>query len=175
MKMNDIPLNDIGGTGIFGLMAAELSATVPPPRAPAREAATATPEPGPVARLVAQTQERDRVVVDRPLYTRYAPGLRRDEWRAISASGVWSTLGFVGASVFGTGLFLVTQGGTGVGGALAFVLAGGALAAFAWRRAWAALARIDGSSTPPAEPPAPLPADIATLAAGHPRVALIAH
>jgi hypothetical protein len=173
MKMNDIPLNDIGGTGIFCLMAEEFSATSDAPRAPAQEAEAATPEPGPVARLMAQTQARDRVVVDRPLYTRYAPGLSREEWRAISASGAWSTLGFVGASLLGAGLLFVTQGGATLGSAL--VLAGGALAAYAWRRAWAALARIDGSSTPPAAAPAPLPADIATLAAAHPRVALIAH
>jgi hypothetical protein len=66
-------------------------------------------------------------------------------WRAFVASGLWLRGGFVGASVFAIGLILLFTGEASALTALTCLVAGGAFAAFAWRRAWAALNRVEAS------------------------------
>ena len=66
-------------------------------------------------------------------------------WRAFVASGLWLRAGFVGASVFAIGLIMLFTGEASALTALTCLVAGGAFAAFAWRRSWAALNRIETS------------------------------
>ena len=106
-----------------------------------------------LARLMTEAAARDTFAVARPLYTRYAPGLSTEAGHAITRAGVWSGLGFVGASIAAAGLLVVSNGGATVGVGLALLVAGGALATFAWRRSWNVIDGID-RVTPPAAAPA---------------------
>jgi len=145
MNTNNVPLNGIGSTGPLELMAKHLSlpssATgARPDKMPVAASATA------VTRLMTKAQARDATLVGRAQYTRYAPVLRGAEGRAIAVGGLWSYVGFVGASLLVVGLLRLTHGGAGTLAALGLVLGGGALATFAWRSAWNILDRLDQSS-----------------------------
>ena len=143
MKTTKIPLNDIGGTGVFNLMAEKLSST---PSAPTQADDTGAGNLTKVMRLMAEAEARDTFLVSRPLYTRYAPGLSSEAGRAITRSGFWSGVGFVGASIFASGLLLLINGGATAGISPVLLLAGGALATFGWRSAWTAINGIDRPS-----------------------------
>jgi hypothetical protein len=106
-------------------------------------------------RLMAEVEARDSFLVSRPLYTRYAPGLSSDAGRAITKSGMWSGVGFVGASTLAAGLLLLIDGGATAGIALSLILAGGAVAIFGWRSAWKVLDGIDRLSPDAADAASP--------------------
>lgn len=149
MEANKVPLNDIGGTGVFNLMAETLSSTPAAPKhVKPRADVTGAGNVTKVMRLMAEVEARDTFLVGRPLYTRYAPGLSNEAGRAITRSGFWSGVGFVGASIFASGLLLLINGGATAGISPVLLLAGGALATFGWRSAWRAINDID---RPPAE------------------------
>jgi hypothetical protein len=105
-----------------------------------------------LARLMTEAEARDTFAVARPLYTRYAPGLSSEAGRAITRAGVWSGLGFVGASIAAAGLLVVTNGGATVGVGLALLVAGGALATYAWRKSWNVIDSIDQVVAPVTAP-----------------------
>src|SRR5512140_1602665 len=107
MKANQIPLSDVGGTGIFGLIAESLSSS--PRDCERREHRDG--KLGAVERLMAEAAARDAFLVHRPMYTRYAPGLTSEAGHAITRSGMWSGLGFVGASTLAAGLLLLIDRG----------------------------------------------------------------
>jgi len=154
MSANHIPFNAVGNNGIFKLLAERLSST--PPRQGTRPAGVAAAcFASPVTRLMAEAAARDIFVVRRPLYTRYAPGLPGPEGRAIASSAMWSRLGFVGASLLAAGLVLTGDGAASAPTVLGLVAGGGALATYAWRRAWLVLDGIDPASTGNAGPTAP--------------------
>jgi hypothetical protein len=162
MEANKIPLNDLGGTGVFNLMAEELSSTPPTPKNAGREVDdSGTGSVTKVMRMMAEVEARDTFLVGRSLYTRYAPGLSSEAGRAITRSGFWSGAGFVGASIFASGLLLLINGGSTAGISPVLLLAGGALATFGWRRAWKAISDIDRPS-----PDAASPASAASTARG---------
>jgi hypothetical protein len=62
---------------------------------------------------------------------------------AIALSGVWTLVGFVGASVLAGGLQYLISGEARVSTALALVLGGGVVAILGWRGAWNALQAYD--------------------------------
>jgi hypothetical protein len=135
----------------------------------------------PIMRLMAQAEARDTFLVARPLYTRYAPGLTSEDGRAITRSGMWSGVGFVGASLVAAGLMLLINGEASFLSALGLIVGGGALATFGWRSAWKVLDRIDPSSATagPMSPAAAAgvnaaKAPAASFAVAHPRTALCA-
>ena len=145
MRANYVPLNAVGNGGIFELLAERLSSA--PARREARPAsAPARRTDAAIARLMAENEARDTVLVRRSMYTRYAPGLSSPEGRAISVSGMWARVGFVGASLLATGLVLLSNNSVSTLSSLALVLGGGALATYGWRNAWKVLDRIDGAS-----------------------------
>jgi hypothetical protein len=145
MRANNVTFNAIGNSGIFELLAERLSSR---PQAPDARRASLPAARGNtrIARLMAETEARDSVLVHRPLHTLYAPALTGPEGRAIAVSGMWTHVGFVGASLLAAGLALPGGGATSALTALGLVLGGGALATFAWRRAWQVLDRIDPAS-----------------------------
>ena len=181
MKATKVPLDNLGGSGVFGLMAGKLSsppcAACPPTR---QGTAPATAQVTQVMRLMAEADVRDSFLVSRPLYTRYAPGLTSEAGRAITVSGMWSGVGFVGASIVAAGLLLLIDGGATAGIALALILSGGAVATFGWRSAWKALDRIDQMSASATAARAPAAATTRDndngiarrIASAHPRTAL---
>ena len=118
MEANKVPLNELGGAG----------------------------DVTKVMRLMTEAEARDTFFVGRPLYTRYAPGLSSEAGRAITRSGFWSGMGFVGASIFASGLLLLINGGATAGISPVLLLAGGAMAWFGWRNAWKAINGIDQAS-----------------------------
>jgi hypothetical protein len=71
--------------------------------------------------------------------------LRSEAGRALSKSGMWMIVAYVGASTLTIGLLRLVHGEGSSLSALLFVLAGGALAAFAWRSAYRVIDRIDAS------------------------------
>jgi hypothetical protein len=150
MRTHDLPLADPGETGVFDLMAEALSA--PACAAPDHEPASPS-APSPDARKVD---------------------------RALVASGMWTWLGFVGASVFASAPPLVARGAIAL--AVALAVAGGALAAFAWRRAWTVFDHLDNTAATAEAPPAARPASASldsvaaarAIAPAHPRTALAA-
>lgn len=145
MRANYVPFNAVGNGGIFQLLAERLSSS--PARREARPADAFARRPdAAVARLMAENEARDTVLVRRSMYTRYAPGLSSPEGRAIAVSGMWARVGFVGASLLATGLVLLSNHSVGALSSLALVLGGGALATYGWRNAWKVLDRIDGAS-----------------------------
>jgi len=181
MNANNVPLNGNDGIGPLEFIARNLSSLplamdAPHDDIPAAARATA------VARLMADMQARDTILVDRTLYTRYAPGLSSSDSRAIAASGTWSGIGFIGASALAAGVLMLTRGGAGVLAAFGLVLGGGALAIYAWRRAWNILDRLDHSSAVEVGAIAPTAVTCAAtgdrfalgLASAHPRSALAA-
>jgi hypothetical protein len=182
MDANKVPLSDTGGTGVFDLLAEGLSS---PPRAiesaEARKSGAAAGEVSPVTRLMTESEVRDSILVSRPLYTRYAPGLSTEAGRAITRSGMWSGVGFVGASLVAAGLLTLANGGGTAGVALALIIAGGAVATFGWRNAWKVLDRIDRLPAGEAAASAPGAASgnggnavALKIAPAHPRTALAA-
>jgi hypothetical protein len=66
-------------------------------------------------------------------------------WRLV-ASGLWLRLGFVGACATAVSVILMFTGETGPLVALATAVLGGALAAFAWRRALSVLEPVETSA-----------------------------
>ena len=78
-------------------------------------------------------------------------------WRAVVASGLWLRAGFVGASAFAIGLIMLFTGEASALTALTCLVAGGAFAAFAWRRSWAALNRVETSLPVAPAPIVPAP------------------
>ena len=83
--------------------------------------------------------------VSGPAPTATPPSARAANGVAIQ-SGLWMRAGFVGASVFATGLVsLLSNGGqaTGETAALAAMVIGGAIAWFSWRNVTVLLRRID--------------------------------
>jgi len=181
MNANNVSRNRIDATGQLELVARHL-APLPPARDAQRDNIPAAAGATAVTRLMAEEQARDTILVSRTLYTRYAPGLSSEDGRAITRSGMWSGMGFVGASVLAAGLLLLTNGGAGKLAALALVIGGGALATFAWRRAWHVLDRLDRSSAGNAGATGPVAgagvdADgrfARRVASAHPRTALSA-
>jgi hypothetical protein len=76
--------------------------------------------------------------------------LRSEAGRALAKSAMWMIVGYVGASTFMLGLLRLFNGEGYPLSALSFVLAGGALAMYAWRSGYRVLDGID-------EPAAPIP------------------
>ena len=131
----------------------------------------------PVLRLMAEANARDAFLASLPATpSRYAPGLSPASERAITLSGFWSGVGFVGASVLAAGLVVLGNGGMHLQSvllALALVVTGGAVATYAWRNAWSALDRIEAPLTGPEPAPAASAETVARgVAAGHPQTAL---
>ena len=62
---------------------------------------------------------------------------------AIALSGVWSLVGFVGASVLAGGLQYLISGAARGSTVLALVVGGGIVATLGWRGAWKALQAYD--------------------------------
>jgi hypothetical protein len=119
-----------------------------------------------------------------PSYHRNMPVCGPDRTAAPSAadrvalqSGLWMRAGFVGASVFATGLVsLLSDGGQAAGAtaALAAMVVGGAIAWFSWRSVATLLRRIDALEAEAATPPARGRAGAADLVAGCDPAALAA-
>jgi hypothetical protein len=82
--------------------------------------------------------------------------------RAFVGSGLWLRAGFVGAGAFAIGLIALFTGEASALTALTCLVAGGAFAAFAWRRCWAALNHVETSlpAAPAPIEPAPSPASL---------------
>lgn len=76
--------------------------------------------------------------------------LRSEAGRALAKSGMWMIVGYVGASMFTLGLLRLFNGEGNPPSALSFVLAGGALAMYAWRSGYRVVDRFG-------EPAAPIP------------------
>jgi len=177
MEANKVPQNELGVSEVVNLTPEKRS---DPPCATPQAGRRGTNSVTKVMRLMAEVKARDSFLVSRPLYTRYAPGLSSEAGRAITRSGTWSGVGFVGASTLAAGLLLLIQGGGTAGIALSLILAGGAIASFGWRSAWRVLDEIDRVS-PDARDEAASPcaarrgdgtAMALRLAPAHPRTAL---
>ncbi len=136
MEANKVPQNELGVSEVVNLTPEKRS---DPPCATPQAGRRGTNNVTKVMRLMAEVEARDSFLVSRPLYTRYAPGLSSEAGRAITRSGMWSGVGFVGASTLAAGLVLLIQGGATAGIALSLILAGGAVASFGWRSAWKVL------------------------------------
>jgi hypothetical protein len=67
---------------------------------------------------------------------------------AIVASGFWLRIGFIGVSAVAISAIVFFNGDASPMKALAGVLGGAAVAAFAWRRSWSALDRADREPIP---------------------------
>ncbi len=76
-------------------------------------------------------------------YLRVAPLRNSEHASALMASALWLRLAFAGACGFAAGLALLFGGEPSMLLALGLIAGGGAGAVFAWRRAVAALDRID--------------------------------
>ena len=108
--------------------------------------------------------------MDNPTDGRIAPDPRPPDRRALLAYGLWLRVALVGVLVVTGGIAVLVEHQSSAASALAASLGGAALAAFAWRRAAAVLARIDPSA-PDATAAAPIPnparrAPAATLGRG---------
>jgi hypothetical protein len=93
---------------------------------------------------------------------------------AIALSGVWSLVGFVGASVLAGGLQFLIGGVTRGSTVLALVVGGGIVATLGWRGAWKALQAYDRVTVPGADA-LPLPPVAARRYARDPVRAQIAY
>ena len=82
------------------------------------------------------------------------PGYRSESWRAFMASGLWLRTGFVGASIFAIAVIALFSGDWNPATALAAAVAGGLIAAYAWRRSWLVINRLDEITfgVPPTSP-----------------------
>ena len=85
-----------------------------------------------------------------------SPPDRSESWSALLASGFWLRVGFIGASVLVIALIMLFNGEASPVDALMGMVAGGVIAASAWRRSWVILSRVDESPTAP-ESDAPTP------------------
>jgi hypothetical protein len=74
--------------------------------------------------------------------------LRSEAGCALAKSGMWMIVGYVGASTLTLGLLRLFNGEGNPLSALSFVLAGGALAMYAWRNGYRVLDRIDAPAVP---------------------------
>ncbi len=88
------------------------------------------------------------------LRTRALVPVRTARRAALPAYGVWIRLGFVGMSFVAGGLVELQSGNASLFTALAYLLAGGALAALSWRGAVVALKDMDAASEETAAAPA---------------------
>ena len=88
---------------------------------------------------------------NRPVNVYQKPELHGPTGRALLACGLWMRLGFIGASGVAVGVIQLFGNEGSPLAALAFVLGGAALAAVSWRRAHAALSKVDvpGAETAP--------------------------
>ena len=75
--------------------------------------------------------------------------LRSETGRALAKSALWMIGGYIGASTFTFGLLSLVHAEGSVLSALAFVLAGGGFAAYAWRSAYRAVDQIDAPVVAP--------------------------
>ncbi len=73
----------------------------------------------------------------------FAPALHSTDRRALFVYGLWLRVVFVGMSLLAAGVAHLLAGPASPMPVLASLIGGGALTAFAWRRAGAALGRID--------------------------------
>ncbi len=69
--------------------------------------------------------------------------LRSETGRALTTCGIWMLAAYAGASTLLIGLLRLIHEESAPSSALTLMLAGGALAAFAWRRAYRVLDRIE--------------------------------
>jgi hypothetical protein len=76
---------------------------------------------------------------------RVGPGANSEHTGALMASALWLRLAFAGASGFAAGLALLFGGESSILFALGLAGGGSAVAVLAWRRAVAALDRIDAT------------------------------
>ena len=81
------------------------------------------------------------------LNTRFTTGRNAPVPRAYFAFGVWLRAGFVALSVAAIALMMLAEGQASPWAGSASVMAGVGIAAFAWRRAWVLVERLE-----PAEP-----------------------
>lgn len=88
---------------------------------------------------------------------RFAPDPYSPAFRAVVASSLWLRMGFVTLSVAAIALILLATGDATPGIASSTAVAGGAVTAFAWRRARAILDDIDAAFTVGARVPAAAP------------------
>ena len=95
-------------------------------------------------------------------YVQAAPSVGTESRRALLVASLWMRTGFVGATTLITGLILLFNGGATPMLATAVALGGGALAALAWRRAWAILVKADEHEEVLRVDPRPTDRDIAT-------------
>jgi len=72
-----------------------------------------------------------------------AAAASRDDRVTLIVCGLWLRVVFVGMSLLGAGIAVLLEGATVSVPVIASLGGGGLLAAFAWKRARAALARID--------------------------------
>jgi hypothetical protein len=75
--------------------------------------------------------------------------LRSETGRALAKSALWMIVGYIGASTFTFGLLSWVHAEGSALSALAFVLAGGGFAAYAWRSAYRVVAQIDAPVVAP--------------------------
>ena len=79
--------------------------------------------------------------------TRHPPESQSEYHNAIVASGFWLRVGILGVSAVAISLLMLFNGDARPVNAVAGALAGGVVAAFAWRRSWLAIARADTVAT----------------------------
>jgi len=84
------------------------------------------------------------------LLRRRVVDLRSPSGRALLKGAMWMIVGYVGASTFALGLARLFNGEGSPLSAFAFVLAGGALALYAWRSSYRVFDRIEAPATPAA-------------------------
>ena len=81
--------------------------------------------------------------------------------RAVFAFGLWVRAGFVALSVAAIALVMLADGEASAAATLATFVAGAAVAAFAWRKAWILIGRLESiepaSAEPDSVPPQPAP------------------
>jgi hypothetical protein len=73
--------------------------------------------------------------------------LRSEAGRALAKSGMWLIIGYAGASTLTLGLLRLFSGEGNPLSALSFVLAGGALATYAWRSGYRVIDRFDEAAS----------------------------
>ena len=75
-------------------------------------------------------------------------GVHGDVGAALFKSGAWIVVGYLGASTFASGAARLLFGEGALLAGVTFVLAGGALAIYGWRRGYRILDRTRGAATP---------------------------
>ena len=138
MDTRQLSTHDIGGLGIFKLIAEGMASSsgAPSSTLAARSSSSSAMSLTGDSRLA---HPAPRVRYE---FGRLGPDRSTHEARALIRSIMWLRAGFVGASVLAIGVATMAAGNAPLWGALAMVVAGGLLMAYGWRRSWAIVSTL---------------------------------